>query len=378
MSDYKGLKIPEKIIIVEKPIVKTNWGEPRKIPQGYVVPFGDKKMLESAHTWADHQKYRWVEELKRSVDDGIEYGIEHVYENGKFKMTVKESAAGSWQGGKLSFWTCELEAPDGKKYDIGINSDYLCETIMHNTLINGVVQGDVYLGKVKGNTMAVTKHQPSYVQAVHDESKRQEKQSAKYNIGDVVKTLTSAEIYAGTWYELWELEREIEDKCWGWLGHPQRRKADYTLKIYNTPKERHIFLPIVTNPKTNEQEIEKSIEVKSTKPKRIITGKNRSTEIVDLYPTVLQSLRDRDAKTDWNCWDDWNKYYSIHPHIGVSNYTSVGLRYSPDPDGKPYISEVIGEIKKDIDTWECDATIKIVDESGNILDTITYAGKKSN
>lgn len=378
MSDYKGLKIPEKIVIVEKPIVKTNWGEPRTIPQGYVVPFGDKKVLESAHTWADVKKYHYDEELKRSISDGIEYGIEHVYENGKFKMTVKESAAGSWQGGKLSFWTCEIEAPDGKKFDIGINSDYLCETIMHNTLINGVVQGDVYIGKVKGNTMAVTEHQPSYAQAMKDEDKRTTKQSVKYNFGDVVKTLTSAEVYAGTWYELWNLAREVEDRGWGFWSNSRRREAVYTLTIYDTSKERHIFLPIYTDSKTGEQKIQKQIDVRNTKPKRILTEGNRATEVTDLYPTVLQSLIDRDANKDKDYWTSRNDYYYICQSYGLPSYTSAALRYSPDPDGKVCVSKIISEIKREIDIYEYSAVIKVVDESGNILDTITYNGNKKS
>ena len=45
--EYKGIKIPEKVIIVERQDKYYH-----DINQGYVVDFGNKKMLESAKDWA--------------------------------------------------------------------------------------------------------------------------------------------------------------------------------------------------------------------------------------------------------------------------------------------------------------------------------------
>ena len=350
MSDYKGLKIPEKITIVERPVSEKGT---RTIPQGYVVPTGDKKMLESAHRWADYTPWEWNDDLKRSIQKEPVIGIDHTYENGKFRMTVKESAAGSWQGGKLSFWTCEIEAPDGKKFDIGINSDYLCETIMHNTLINGVVQEKVYLGKVKGNTMAVTKHQPSYAQAMHDESKRQEKQSSKYKPGDVVKTLTETDLYLGVWYALFNLEQERESS-WYWGG--RRVKYNYKLTVYDQPKERHAFIGIYSD-----GQLEHHIQVKNTRPKRVLTEETR--EVDRMYDRVVKSLFKKAED------DKFHEYYNIYDSDNslLSSYKLEALKYSDNQNASIDVDMLIAEIKAECIKYNYVGNIKVYNEQGSLL-----------
>lgn len=359
MSDYLGLKIPEKITIVERQIDQSpSWGTKRTVPQGYVVPAGDMKQLASAHTWAD-----WTESKRegdRWVKGEEKPGIEHTYENGKFKMTVKESAAGSWQGGKLSFWTCEIEAPDGKHFDIGINSDYLCETIMHNTLIKGTVQGDIWIGKCKGNTMAVTEGQPSYIQAMKDEDKRQTQQSNKYKPGDLVRTLTSIDLYVGTWYQLFNVTTD-EDR-WNYWG---RRKCDYNITLFKKPVERYAFRSIWEC--NGELQPRHCIDIKNTKPKRILT--DQTMDVSTIYDEVKQSLLEQAKPGRQRTFgsEDW---YVYGTGSGTGSRLLEVLQFADSPDKSYDIKAIIEEVKRMNTAWGYDGTIIVKNELGEVLQTI--------
>jgi hypothetical protein len=122
---YKGIKIETSILIVEKYCCgndtppEYHWNE-EIIPQGYVVLDNNPKMLASAMSWARTYKFSKNEngefikdEHNRWATEDVE-GTVHTYENGKFKLEVYDSADRSSQGGKLSFWTVIVTAPDGK------------------------------------------------------------------------------------------------------------------------------------------------------------------------------------------------------------------------------------------------------------------------
>lgn len=357
MADYKGLKIPEKITLVARDI--THWDEGRTIRQAYVVPAGDKKMLESAHIWADWTDSKW--EDGKNVIIAKHPGQEYTYENGKFKMTIRKAAEGSWScSGKLSFWTCLIETPDGQKFDIGINAEYLCETILHNTLINGVVQGDIYLGKTHGNTMAVTKGQPAYIQAMADESKRTTAQSNKYEIGEVVKTLTETEVYAGLWYELFSVDTH-EERGWGWNSTSTWR---YTLIVHNKPLAKHAFRRCWDETCTKE---DRSITLRNTKPKRIQTGIKKPEYIDGIFDKWVESyiLEDEERRSNDPHRRPYDEYWRVW---GTSDelpgYALTTRRFSTDPNAKIDIDAFVQDLKKH--TYR-KMTIKVVDDAGNIL-----------
>lgn len=172
--EYVGINLPENIIIVEN-----------KYGQGYVVPEGSS--LDSAINWAKCSDY----EPK-----------EHKYKNGTFTLRVTNAADGSSQGGKLSFWNCQIRTEDGKEFLIGISSDCLAELIINNTLINGKCQNKIYFAKYKGNqTYAITENMPSYKVALQDKQLKETKKTSKYEVGSVVSGLTISRLYAGVVYE---------------------------------------------------------------------------------------------------------------------------------------------------------------------------------
>lgn len=208
MSDYKGIKISDEVIIVEN-----------RHGQGYVVDKGNTKMLETARWWGCGYNYHNPDEYK-----------EHEYKNGKFRIRLKETAGYSSQGGNLSFWNCGIIAPDGKVFKVGINADLLLDVLLSNTFENGYLDKDVWLGRVGGQQVGVfTENMKSFVQAQLDAKERASVKAAsnKYEIGDEVKTLTKTQIYAGTGYKYFE----FYDNGWRTMR----------IRIYRKPLPVHIY-----------------------------------------------------------------------------------------------------------------------------------------
>ena len=286
--DYQGIKIPDKIIIVEK---QYNWRyrdtDNININQGYIVEAGNKKALESAMNWAEITAYddsvlegkNWWEvdkklhEKWRATAHEVS-GIQHEYENGHFSLCLKDAADRSSQGGKLSFWNCVIKCPDRKEFLIGINSEILLNLLLNNTFENGLCKNNIYLGRIKGNAVgAFTPNMPLFAQAQKDEAKRQEVKKAndKYIPGDIVKTLTGKDLYLGTVYQYYSFES-------GW-----HYRENY-LVVYNKPKLVHIYRSYYNN-WHDEETLSEYYNVKNTKVKRIIDGH------IDLAGTALEYIK---------------------------------------------------------------------------------------
>ncbi len=208
--DYTGINLPENIIIVEN-----------KNGQGYVVPEGSN--LDNARNWAE--SFDWEPK-------------EYKYKNGTFTLRVTNAAGYSSQGGKLSFWNCQIRTEDEKEFLIGIASDCLAELIINNTLINGKCQNKIYFAKYKGNqTYAVTENMPLYGVAMQDKKLKEAKTTSKYKPGDLVESLTSTYLYLGEVYNYVTVYRD------GW---PRRNSIringtdyDRLVVINDTPKKCH-------------------------------------------------------------------------------------------------------------------------------------------
>lgn len=275
--DYKGIKIYNKIIIVEKTEVIEggyNWEE-RIVNQGYVVDQGNKKMLDTALRWAKWTKYdksilggkyysheEVTDDMRKAYDASkktIE-GIVHEYDNGSFTISLSESASGSSQGGKLSFWNCIITAPDGNSFLVGINSELLLHLLMSATFINGTCQENVWLGRVGGNQVGVfTEAMEDFKQAKLDEEQRNvvKKANNKYIPGDIVGTLKEKQLYLGSVYKYYSFEQ----------GY---RYSDKYVVIYDKPKLVHIFRGFYKHWKSGVEELNDYYTETLTKPKRLI------------------------------------------------------------------------------------------------------------
>jgi hypothetical protein len=213
-ADYKGWRVPEEIIIVAKECRIWDSKSCAYLTdgkyQGYVVDANNKDMLESAHNWAKWTEYGprykndagvWVHEYQ------IEHaGIEHHFKNEDFTLELLESADGSSQGGKLSFWNCKI-SKDGKEFIIGIASDFLLEILLHNDFIKGKCQATLSFARCKGGVGMTTKDMPIYQQFLADEEKRnkiKKCKTKKREIGHLYSTLTGGNVYFGKFYRWYE------------------------------------------------------------------------------------------------------------------------------------------------------------------------------
>ena len=180
MSDYQGIKIYKRLIIVKN-----------KKGQGYIVEEGNKGSLETAERWASWGEY---------------VGTSFTYDNGNFDFELLDAAGGSNQGGKLSFWNCKITAPDNEEFIVGINSEILLELLKYNKFENGkLLNKKIYFGRIRGNAVgAFTDNMPLFEQAKKDEEARTKnsKKTVKYDPGTVVSSLSEGKrIYYGVAYQ---------------------------------------------------------------------------------------------------------------------------------------------------------------------------------
>ena len=133
---YRGWNMEEHIVIVER--LENNG----YVNEGCIVNVGNKKQLERARNWG--LTYDYKENLVTGGKQSVEVvPLEHLYSNKGFKLTIQQAPTHSSQGGKLSFCMCLIEAPDGKKFNIGIDTEILFRILQQSTVVNGVVQEEM-------------------------------------------------------------------------------------------------------------------------------------------------------------------------------------------------------------------------------------------
>lgn len=203
---YKGIKIEEDVIIVERQ---------NENHQGYLVCKDNKNQLESALGWGkcsvpvlDKDGNNVKEQINGYTRCKYQMldGIVHEYKNGQFTFSLSESADRSSQGGKLSFWNCNITAPDGKKFLIGINSECLIQLLKHNTFVNGVCQNKVWLGRIKNNVGAFTENMEEFEQGKKDKAIRETKKTSKYDVGAIL--IPSNKVYCGKFFKTFDIWSE--------------------------------------------------------------------------------------------------------------------------------------------------------------------------
>lgn len=218
---YEGWKVPDNIIIVAKD--NRQWVDGAWVcegtPQGYVVSPDNKEMLENALTWAKWTEYNGEYDTKtRRYAEQIDHvGKVCEFVNEGFTLTLLDSAAGSSQGGKLSFWNCKI-SKDSNEFIIGIASDYLLEILLHNTFVNGVCQTTLSFARCRSGVGMLTKTMPSYQQFLRDEQHRanmKKSKTKKREPGHLYSTLTGGDVYFSTFYRWYEpIYREGSRHSW--------------------------------------------------------------------------------------------------------------------------------------------------------------------
>jgi hypothetical protein len=154
---------PDKVTIVLK--TKTN--------QGFIAL--DKKSIESGISWAGYY-YGKGEKPYEIIE----------YDNGKFTLKLSKAASDSNQGSKLSFWTLEVTAPDGRVFEVGINSESLIETMIQTTVANGDIEGEYYLGRTNGQQSIARKGSTYYNEYLEVIETKKQPLTKNYKVGNII------------------------------------------------------------------------------------------------------------------------------------------------------------------------------------------------
>ena len=219
MADgYTGWKLFDKVTIIAKKMLaydyKTGETTDTGNVQGYLVDPTNKKQLEAARNWGTTYKsiYEEVDGKRQFVDKEIIEPDEYTYDNDGFTLELHNSAGGSSQGGKLSFWNCWITAPDGHRFLVGIAADLLLDVLKSSTIINGIVQDKLMFARCNGGVGMLSKSMDSYKNAVNDMAIKKKMSSGKTKKvipGHIYETTTEQNIYVGKMYQWYE---EVRDK----------------------------------------------------------------------------------------------------------------------------------------------------------------------
>lgn len=179
-SDYVGWSLFDKVLIVAKKCMewRGNKYELTDTLQGYVVDPSNKSMLDSAIHWGtESHRLDEKDEQGNYLYEKIE-PAQYLFENKDFTLQLLDSAQGSSQGGKLSFWNCLITKGE-YQFKIGIAADLLLQLLKQSTFINGVCQGKVFFARCKGGVGMLHTDMPAYKEAVADMDRKAAVKSAK-------------------------------------------------------------------------------------------------------------------------------------------------------------------------------------------------------
>ena len=210
VNGYTGWSLFDKVLIVAKRTgywdYKEDCYKQKDEWQGYIVDPSNKKMKESALQWAMEYKSIYDENRKYIGREEIP-GTEFLYDNEGFYLELLETAGGSSQGGKLSFWNCMITAPDGKKFKVGIAADLLLELLLQTVCDRGRITSPLCFARCKGGVGMLDKDSESYQQALSDMQKKADvknKKTTKHVLGHAYAALQEVNAYVADlylWYE---------------------------------------------------------------------------------------------------------------------------------------------------------------------------------
>lgn len=182
-------------------------------PQAYVVDPKDKKQLKNAINWGREKQYLYKDNMgvRESITDengNLKYEILEpdvvTLKNSEFNLELLDSANGSCQGGKLSFWNCLISHGDIKCV-VGINADILLEVLLQNDFKHGKCDATFSFARKAGNVGLLNNTMKEYTAALRDMQAKvdiNKKKTTKWQKGHNYVTLTIDEMYFGKVYSL--------------------------------------------------------------------------------------------------------------------------------------------------------------------------------
>ena len=323
-DNYIGWKLFDKVTIVAKKMYaydyKTSTTYETGTVQGYLVDPSNKKQLENARSWGTTHTYEYFTDEKgnRSVKQTHEHKPEeYTYDNDGFMLQLYNSAEGSSQGGKLSFWNCWITAPDGKKFLIGIAADLLLDVLKSSIVVNGIVLDKLMFARCKGGVGMLHKGMESYQQAIADANTRnnmKKGKTSKHQLGHVYVTATEQNVYFGKFYRWYEPVYEKKVVSWGVY-----RDTIVGFKKLDKPVEQ-IFFPRYDETKTKFSEYECHWwECRDKAPAR-----RESDSVVEIDLTPEEMCKRFEEQHFWRHYNDWfgdKKYakYICSDAVGLSS-----------------------------------------------------------
>ena len=328
MADgYTGWKLFDKVTIVAKKMLaydyKTGETTDTGNVQGYLVDPTNKKQLEAARNWGTTYKsiYEEVDGKRQFVDKEIIEPDEYTYDNDGFTLELHNSAGGSSQGGKLSFWNCWITAPDGHRFLIGIAADLLLDVLKSSTVINGVVQDKLMFARCNGGVGMLSKSMDSYKNAVNDMAIKKKMSSGKTKKvipGHIYETTTEQNIYVGKMYQWYE---EVRDKSQVDYWHRYGKLIGF--KRLEKPRE-FIFYPSYSEGKDKLSDYSAwTWQCRNSAPARRDSGKTIEMDIsMDEVVKMFEENNIHSYHRDWST----GKGYAMNIATDC-----VGLSASDDP-----------------------------------------------
>lgn len=243
VKGYSGWTLFDKVLIVAKKLGHWDYQQNKYVEdedwQGYIVDPANKKMKENAQRWAETCRTKYDENGKYCGYDRTP-GEEFLYDNNNFCIELKETAGGSSQGGKLSFWNCWVTAVDGKRFKVGIAADLLLDLLMESNFVNGKCGQTVFFARRKEGVGMLHKDMHSYQQALSDMQKKADvksKKTSKHKVGYAYSALQEVNGYIADLY-LWYDPIKVK-KARSWSGLEYEYVVGY--KKRETPKKLYWF-----------------------------------------------------------------------------------------------------------------------------------------
>lgn len=183
---------------------------------GFIFDANDEKSKESAVEWARRYDNRW----DKDKDTIVHEPNVHIFDNEGFIVTILDSAGGSSQGGRLSFWKCKVEK-DGVEFIVGVNDSILADLIRNSDIEKGKVKQEVMFARRGGQPGFIHKGMEAYEEATADMKKKADmkamKKTSKWEIGGVYSSITMTDICLGP---IWDTMEEVPDPDYrGWYPH---------------------------------------------------------------------------------------------------------------------------------------------------------------
>jgi len=199
---------------------------------GYIFDADDNDSRVKAEEWARRYENKYDSKKETIV---YEPNV-HTFDNKGFIVTILDSAGGSSQGGRLSFWKCRVEK-DGVEFIVGVNDSILADLIRNSDMKNGRVTEGVMFARRGGQPGFIHEGMEAYKEAMADMQQKanlkKAKKTSKWEIGGVYSTLTQTDICIG---EVWDTMEEysIETRQpWSYNRRETRwRKLDKPVKVF--------------------------------------------------------------------------------------------------------------------------------------------------